>query len=54
MHTEFWSENLKGGDRLEDVGMAGRMILDWIPNKQFGRVWAGFTRLRIGISDGLL
>jgi hypothetical protein len=30
MHTKFWSENLKGRDRSEDLGADGRIILEWI------------------------
>jgi len=29
MHTNLWSENLKGRDHLEDVGTDGRIILEW-------------------------
>jgi len=27
MYTEFWSENLKGRDYLEDLDIDGRLIL---------------------------
>jgi hypothetical protein len=27
MHTEFWSENLKGGDHAEDLAVDGKMDL---------------------------
>jgi hypothetical protein len=30
IHTEVWLENLKGGDHLKDLGMDGRIILEWI------------------------
>jgi len=30
MHTTFWLENLKGRDHLKNLGLEGRMILEWI------------------------
>jgi len=30
MHTEFWSENLKGGDNSEDLGVDAKIILEFI------------------------
>jgi len=30
MRTRFWSENLKARDHSEDLGVGGRVILDWI------------------------
>jgi hypothetical protein len=53
MHTRFWSENLEGRDHLGDLGVDGRIILEWISGKQ-GETWAGFIWLRIGTGDGLL
>jgi len=41
MCTKFWSENLKGGDNLGDLGVDVT-------------VWTEFMSLRIGPSDGLL
>jgi hypothetical protein len=29
LYTKFWLENLKGIDHLEDVGIDGRIILEW-------------------------
>jgi hypothetical protein len=29
----FWSDNLKGRDHLEDLGVDGRIILEWILEK---------------------
>jgi hypothetical protein len=54
MHTKFWSENLKGRDHSDDLSVDGRIILEWILNKQFRRVWIGFMMLRMGTSGGLL
>jgi len=36
---KFWSEYLKGKDRLEDGGLDQRVILKWILGKYDGRVW---------------
>jgi hypothetical protein len=30
MHVIFWLESLKGGDHLEDLGIDGRIIIEWI------------------------
>jgi hypothetical protein len=30
IHTKFWSENLKGRDQSDDLGVDGRIILEWI------------------------
>jgi hypothetical protein len=30
MHTKSWSENLKGIDHFEYLGVGGRAILEWI------------------------
>jgi hypothetical protein len=54
MHVIFWSENLKGRADLEDLGVDGMIILEWILGKWGGRVWAGFIWPRIGTNDGLL
>jgi len=43
MHTIFWLKNLMGRDHLEDIGIDGRVILEWILLKYSGRVWTGFT-----------
>jgi hypothetical protein len=33
MHTKFWSENAKGRELLEELGVEGRIIIDWIIKK---------------------
>jgi hypothetical protein len=40
-------ENLEGRDSLEDVGVACKIILQWILEKYDGRLWTGFIWLRI-------
>jgi len=47
-------ENLNGTDHAEEMGVDGKIILEWICRKQGGRVWSGFIWLRIGTSGGLL
>jgi hypothetical protein len=32
-YTVFWLENLKGRDHLEDLGVDGKIILEWILRK---------------------
>jgi hypothetical protein len=44
----------KERDHFEDVGIDGRIILDWILEKLDGKVRTGFIWLRIGISRGLI
>jgi hypothetical protein len=33
MYTGFWWQNLREGDRLEDPGVDGKIILRWIFRK---------------------
>jgi len=54
MYTKFWSQNLKGINHSEDLGIDGKIILEWIVGKQGGKVWPGFIWLKVGISDRLL
>jgi len=54
MHTVFWLENLKGRDHSEDLGVDGRVILEWISEKYGGKVWTGFMWFRIEANDWLL
>jgi len=53
MYTKFWSENLEGKDHSGRLGIDGKVILEWILEKQIGKVWTGFIWFRIGISGGL-
>jgi len=36
---KFWSENLKGKSYSEDLVMGGRIILECILMKSFGKLW---------------
>jgi hypothetical protein len=54
MDTKFQSENLKGRDHLEDLGVYGKIILEWILGKYGGEVWTGCIWLRIGTSGRIL
>jgi hypothetical protein len=38
MHTEFWWGNVKENDMLEDVGVNGRLVLEWTIKKTDGRM----------------
>jgi hypothetical protein len=38
MHAKFWSENLKGRDYSEDLGVDGKIILEWILGKHGGKM----------------
>jgi hypothetical protein len=47
-------EDLKGRDYLEDLGIDGKTILEWILGKQGRKVWTTCIWFRIGISCRLL
>jgi hypothetical protein len=47
-------ENLKGRDHSEDLGVDGKITLEWILGKYSGKVWTGFIWLSIGTSGKLL
>jgi len=53
MPTKFWSENLKGRKYPVDLNVGERIIVEWVLEKQGGKVWTGFIWLRIGISGGV-
>ena len=45
MHTEFWWGNLRKRHLLEDLGVDGRIILNWIFRKWDGRMdWADMAQ----------
>jgi hypothetical protein len=37
----FWLEKLKGRDCSEDIGIDGKIILEWILGKWGGMLWDG-------------
>ena len=37
MYAGFWWGNLKTVEHLEDLGVDGRVVLNWSANKQIGR-----------------
>jgi hypothetical protein len=46
--------NLKGRDHSEELGIDGKIILEWILEEESEKVWTGFSWLRIETSGGLL
>jgi len=52
MHTKFWSDNLKGRDCLEDLGIGRWIILEYIFDTQGRKFWNRFIWLRIWTSVG--
>jgi hypothetical protein len=53
VRTKCCSEILRGTDHSENLGVGGRIILEWILGKQDGKGWTGCVCLRIGTSGGL-
>jgi hypothetical protein len=53
MHAEILSETPNESQHIEDIGVDGRITLEWILGKQGGKMWAGCTWLT-GISSGFL
>jgi hypothetical protein len=42
----YLSENLKRRDNSEDLGVGGRILLEWTLEKYGGNLWTGCTSLR--------
>jgi hypothetical protein len=53
MYTKLWPENTKGRDHSEHLGEDGRIILEWILEKQVGKAWIELIWLRTEINGGL-
>jgi hypothetical protein len=45
---------MKGRDHLEDLDADRKIILEWISEKQGGKVWTGFIWISIGANGRLL
>jgi hypothetical protein len=54
MCARFWSQKLKGRDHMEDQGVDGRIMLEWVLGKYDWMLWTGFIWLRIETIGGLL
>jgi hypothetical protein len=54
MLRTFWSESLKERVHLEDPDVDGRIILNWILEKQSRKEWTGFIYLRTATTAGIL
>jgi hypothetical protein len=52
--TRFWWESPKERDDLEDLGIGGKMVSEWILGRLAWGVWIGFDCLRTGTGGGLL
>jgi hypothetical protein len=54
MHIILWLKNVRGRKHLENLGVDGRVILEWILGKYGENGWTGRISLRIGTSGELL
>jgi hypothetical protein len=48
MHTNVLLKDFKGTDYLENLGIDGKIILEWILEKYDGKLWTGLTWIRAG------
>jgi hypothetical protein len=46
-------ESLKGRVHSEDLGVDGRIILEWVVEKEGGKLWIGCIWISIGSGGGL-
>jgi hypothetical protein len=46
--------NLREGNHSEDLGVDGKIILNWILEKWDGKAWIGYIWLRTVTGGGLL
>jgi len=51
---KFWLQSLKGRGHLDYLYIDGRIILEWIMGEESGKIWNGFSWLRVGSNAGLL
>jgi hypothetical protein len=55
VHTGYWCGNLRERGHLEDTGIDGKIILEWIFIKwDEGMDWTGLIWLRTGTGGGLI
>jgi hypothetical protein len=52
--TRFWSENVKGREHLEDVGVDVRIMLECVLRVYDGKMWTRSIWMRIGTRGWLL
>jgi len=54
VHIRFWLGDLRERDKLQDLGVDGRIILKWLLKQWDVGAWTGFIWLRIGTGGRLL
>jgi hypothetical protein len=52
VHTGFCWGDVRKGDHLKDLGVDGRIILNWIFKNWGGEAWTGLVWLRLGTRVG--
>jgi hypothetical protein len=45
---------MKGRDNFEDLGIDGKIVLEWLLGEKCGKVWIGFIWLRVRTSVRIL